>query len=226
MHYCYHYLVRKFDQPEAMSTAVWWVFVIHVLAIVEEINGLEQVFAAHHPIDNLSSGHLKLVLSFKAVQEYVVGQKNVLLIGGIGLLILARLGIELTASILLFIHPVFTDYSQYGYLVKTYCSISSAADILLAVFITWNLHKRRTGYHRTDMTIDLIIVYIFSTGVLTRYEVRVVLPLTPADGTGSKSIICTLSLLSVILIHGGLVDIALHAVLGKRQSLRYLNSST
>ncbi|KAJ2915705.1 hypothetical protein MD484_g4705, partial [Candolleomyces efflorescens] len=183
MHYCYHYLVRRFDEPEAMSTAVWSLqLTILVTAFPPFISNF-----------------------FYLSRLYKIGQKNIFLIGGIGLLILARLGIELTASILLFIYPVFTEFSRYTYLVKAFCSISSAADILLAVFITWNLHKRRTGYHRTDMTIDLIIVYIFSTGVLT-------------------SIICTLSLLSVILIHGGLVDIALHAVLGKCPSLFYFGS--
>ncbi|KAG2006686.1 hypothetical protein CC2G_014444 [Coprinopsis cinerea AmutBmut pab1-1] len=177
-HLCYHYLVEHYFNPEILKSSVW---------------SLQATLFVGAFAPLVSNG-------FYLTRLYKIGQRNVFLIGGLSLLILARLGFEFAAAILSFLNPEFKDLSRYIWVVKVFCTISSVADLSLAGLICYHLHRRRTGHQRTDSAIDLVIAYTFTTGVLT-------------------GVVCFISLLAVFLIRG-LVDLAVHAILCKL----YVNS--
>ncbi|KAF6757885.1 hypothetical protein DFP72DRAFT_889284 [Ephemerocybe angulata] len=174
IHYVYYYLVIHDMDSSVRTSAVWSLLSANLLTVFLPF------------ISN----------SFYLTRLYKIGQKNIFMIGGISLLILGRLGLELTIMVMGFVHPVFSDIARFQYLTKSYCSVSSVVDLVLAVMITWRLMKVQTANARSNKTIDLIVVYLVSTGAFT-------------------GIICLLSLFSVIFVQGGLVDVTLHAILGK-----------
>lgn len=141
--------------------------------------------------------------AFYLTRLYKIGYRSPLILGGITLLVLARLGLELASSSLIFRYPKFADHARYRGLSIAFCSISSAADLILAILITKNLLKMRAGYKRSDQTVQTIVAYLLATGILT-------------------SVVCTLSLISIITIRYALVDEALHGVLGKLYGLSVL----
>ncbi|KAF6758131.1 hypothetical protein DFP72DRAFT_890051 [Ephemerocybe angulata] len=180
MDYCFYYLARRYGEPEALSTAVW-----SLQATI--------FFTCFPPaISNV----------FYLTRLQKIGYKNVYVLGGISCLILLRLALELTSSFLTFKFPRFDDNARYKPLSLAYCSISSIADLTLAVLITRNLlitrkvMRAKAGYKRSDKTIDGVVMYMLCTGILT-------------------SVVCAISLLAIILIRDGLVDKALHGILGK-----------
>ncbi|TFK21037.1 hypothetical protein FA15DRAFT_672925 [Coprinopsis marcescibilis] len=178
MHLCYDYLVTNYFNPAALETIVWS---LQASLFVSALAPL------------LSNG-------FYLSRLFIIGQRNIFLIAGLALLVISRLGLEFSFAILSFIHPRWVDLLKFNFLVKAFCSISTAADVGLSILVCWYLHRGRTGYERTDDTIDLVIAYTFSTGLLT-------------------GITCFISLLAVFLSLG-LVDLAVHAILGKL----YVNS--
>ncbi|KAF8170931.1 hypothetical protein BJ912DRAFT_1047730 [Pholiota molesta] len=54
------------------------------------------------------------------------------------------------------------------WLAMVWLSCSAGCDILITVIQVVHLHKNRTGIDRTNRVINLLILYIMSTGLLTR----------------------------------------------------------
>ncbi|KAH9969928.1 hypothetical protein BC827DRAFT_1164112 [Russula dissimulans] len=65
---------------------------------------------------------------------------------------------------------VLKRYSRYGSLIwVTVVGMSAAAvaDILIASSMCWYLHRKRTGFAKTDSTIITLMTYSINTGLLT-----------------------------------------------------------
>ncbi|TEB28696.1 hypothetical protein FA13DRAFT_1735520 [Coprinellus micaceus] len=174
IHYCYYYLVARFQQPEVRASAVWSLLTANFLTVFPPF------------VSNM----------FYLSRLWKIGQRNWLIIGGLLFLIIARLALETANQILGYMHPVFSDFIRFHYYVKAYCSVSSVVDTLLAVFIIRKLRHASKSLVRAAKIVDVIVVYLLGAGALT-------------------GVVCILSLFASIFLTGGLVDVTLHAILGK-----------
>ncbi|KAG2006684.1 hypothetical protein CC2G_014443 [Coprinopsis cinerea AmutBmut pab1-1] len=179
IHFNYHYLVSHFNDPSEMVRSNWS-FRLAVLLL-----------SAPPLLSNL----------FYVSRLWIIGTRNLILLGTIMALVLTRFVFQMILAAKAWQHPIFTDYQPFLWMVRAYCGASLAADIILAFAFCWTLHKRRTGYKRTDSKIDLLMIYTINTGSLT-------------------SLLCLLSLMSILFMSGSFVYIGLHAILGKL----YVNS--
>jgi len=179
MHTSYIYLVNNFNNPSALLVSNWS-FKLSILVV------------AGPPF--LSNG-------FYVSRLWIIGMRNILFLVVMGSLMLTRTTFQLILATMAWVHPILSEFRKYYWMVQAYCGASLVADILLAVYFSWTLHQRRTGYARTDSKIDLLMIYSINTGSLT-------------------SLICLLSLMSLVFIDTGFVYVALHYLLGKL----YVNS--
>jgi hypothetical protein len=179
MHTSYTYLVNHFGDPDALLYSNWS-FRLSIFVV---------------------AGPPFLSNAFYVSRLWIIGMRNYIFLGVMGSLMLTRLTFQMLLTAMAWKHPLLSEFRTYFWMVRAYCAPSLVADILLAVFFCWTLHKRRTGYARTDSKIDLLMIYSINTGSLT-------------------SLLCLLSLMSLVFIDSGFVYVALHYILGKL----YVNS--
>ncbi|KAF6757886.1 hypothetical protein DFP72DRAFT_208153 [Ephemerocybe angulata] len=179
MHTSYSFLVNHFGEPETLLYSNWS-FRLSILVV---------------------AGPPFLSNAFYVSRLWIIGMRNYIFLALMGALMLTRTTFQLILAAMAWKYPLISDFRRYFWMVRAYCGASLVADILLAVFFCWTLHKRRTGYARTDSKIDLLMIYSINTGSLT-------------------SLVCLLSLMSLVFLDTGFVYIALHYLLGKL----YVNS--
>ncbi|TEB28695.1 hypothetical protein FA13DRAFT_778079 [Coprinellus micaceus] len=144
MHTSYTFLVNHFGDAEALKYSNWS-FRLSILVV---------------------AGPPLLSNAFYISRLWIIGMRNFIFLAVITALMLTRLSFQLTAMAQKY--HLITDFKRHYWMVRAYCGASLVADILLAVFFCWTLHKRRTGYARTDSKIDLLMIYSINTGSLTR----------------------------------------------------------
>ncbi|KAF6758129.1 hypothetical protein DFP72DRAFT_213445 [Ephemerocybe angulata] len=179
MHTSYSFLVNHFGEPETLLYSNWS-FRLSILVV---------------------AGPPFLSNAFYVSRLWIIGMRNYIFLALMGALMLTRITFQLILSAMAWKYPLISDFRRYFWMVRAYCGASLVADIILAVFFCWTLHKRRTGYARTDSKIDLLMIYSINTGSLT-------------------SLVCLLSLMSLVFLDTGFVYVALHYILGKL----YVNS--
>jgi len=174
MHTSYSYLVEGFGDNDGLLYSNWSF-------------RLSSVFLAGPPF---------LSNAFYVSRLWIIGMRNWFFLGTMGALMLTRLGFQMALAVVVWQYPLLSDFRKFQWMVRAYCGPSLVADILLAVFFCWTLHKRRTGYARTDSKIDLLMIYAINTGSLT-------------------SLACLLSLMSLVFSSTGFIYVPLHYILGK-----------
>lgn len=180
MYYCYYYLVNHHSDSLVMERSIW----AYRLAVF--------LMAAPPFISN----------TFYVSRLWIIGMQSFALLAFIMSLVLTRLSFQIVLAVKSWQHPAFVDFAPFTWMVRAYCGASLTADIILAVSFCYTLHKRRTGYKRTDSKIDLLMIYTINTGSLT-------------------SLLCLLSLMSLVFSgRRSTVYVALHAILAKF----YINS--
>ncbi|KAJ3505852.1 hypothetical protein NMY22_g17435 [Coprinellus aureogranulatus] len=153
---CYTFLVNHFGDAEALLVSNWS-FRLSILVV---------------------AGPPLLSNSFYISRLWIIGMRNFVFLAVISALMLTRFSFQMALTVMANKYHVISEFRNYYWMVQAYCGASLAADVLLAVFFCWTLHKRRTGYARTDSKIDLLMIYSINTGSLT-------------------SVLCLLSLMSV-----------------------------
>ncbi|KAJ2929309.1 hypothetical protein H1R20_g7780, partial [Candolleomyces eurysporus] len=193
MHASYVYLVTHFNDPEALRFSNWS-FRLAILNV---------------------AGPPLLSNAFYVSRLWIIGVRNIPFLLGMGALMLTRFTFQLILAAQAWRYPLLSEFRRFYWMVRAYCGASVVADILLASYFCWTLHKRRTGYARyvnststqfrsdgypvvsTDSKIDLLMIYSINTGLL-----------------------CLLALMSLVFIGTGFVYVGLHYLLGKL----YVNS--
>ncbi|TFK21035.1 hypothetical protein FA15DRAFT_672923 [Coprinopsis marcescibilis] len=210
VHQTYRYYRRYTGDRWTMKTLVTVLWIIDTLQTVFSMH-----FNYHYLVNNYDnpdalltsnwSFRLALLLmagppfisnAFYVSRLWIIGMRSIALLAGIMALVATRFAFQIVLAVQSWSNPIFTEFQRFSWMVRAYCGASLTADIVLAVAFCYTLNVRRTGYKRTDSKIDLLMIYTINTGSLT-------------------SLICLLSLMSLVFLRSGLVYVGLHALLGK-----------
>ncbi|RDB17594.1 hypothetical protein Hypma_001122 [Hypsizygus marmoreus] len=140
----YYYLVSSFGVWENLALATWeWCLYV----------GLSSIAAFS-------------VQAYYACRVFALS-KSYTLCGIILLFAFCQLGFGLATMSEAFIIGVFEKFIPVAWLVVTWLSFSAACDLIIAATQVVYLHRHRTGITGTNRIINILILYILSTGLLT-----------------------------------------------------------
>ncbi|TBU27786.1 hypothetical protein BD311DRAFT_365337 [Dichomitus squalens] len=220
MHICYHYLVTKYSNGEALLSGVW------SIDLLSAISGIIIISAQ----------------SFFAARVFLLGGRRYRVLVTIAMILLAgELGFFFAATVKAFTFPSFSDFQRYTWLVSAGAALACAADALLTGVLVNLLRSKHTGVERLDQIMDRLIKYTINTGLLTRYDDIYSCLLHTEQNTivipRSLSVVNLLSLVFSVLLPSKLIYVAfgivatklyansLLAALNARSSLQYVQGT-
>ncbi|EIW57869.1 uncharacterized protein TRAVEDRAFT_48895 [Trametes versicolor FP-101664 SS1] len=145
IHVCYFYLVTNYFHPERLLDGVW-----SIRLIILEMGVLILVC------------HL-----FFARRLFLLGNRNLIPVVIIGLLLLLEMGFCMAAVIESFLKVSFANFEKYPWLIWTILALAVAVDVVATSTLTYYLRQSRTGFKRTDSMVDILMVYGINTGLST-----------------------------------------------------------
>ncbi|TBU46957.1 hypothetical protein BD309DRAFT_988461 [Dichomitus squalens] len=137
MHICYHYLVTKYSNGEALLSGVWYA----------------------HAFSSQSFFAARVFLLGGRRYRVLVTIAMILLAGELG-----RFGEAATVEAFTF--PSFSDFQRYTWLVSAGAALACAADALLTGVLVNLLRSKHTGVERLDQIMDRLIKYTINTVLL------------------------------------------------------------
>ncbi|TBU39142.1 hypothetical protein BD309DRAFT_872912 [Dichomitus squalens] len=138
---CYYHLVSNYFNPITLLEGHWY--------IITPTSGL----------------CILVCQAFYARRVWYVGHQYRYIVGVAGVLMLALLvACRSAATVEGFILPL-SNFHRDSWMVSVLFSLAVAIDILLTSSLIFVLVRSRTGFKRTDFTIDIIVVYAINTGV-------------------------------------------------------------
>ncbi|TBU52331.1 hypothetical protein BD310DRAFT_981947 [Dichomitus squalens] len=141
---CYYHLVSNYFNPITLLEGHW------STRIITPTSGL----------------CILVCQAFYARRVWYVGHQYRYIVGVAGVLMLALLAFTISATVEGFILPL-SNFHRDSWMVSVLFSLAVAIDILLTSSLIFVLVRSRTGFKRTDFTIDIIVVYAINTGLLT-----------------------------------------------------------
>ncbi|EJF59164.1 hypothetical protein DICSQDRAFT_138746 [Dichomitus squalens LYAD-421 SS1] len=194
MHICYHYLVTKYSNGEALLSGVW------SIDLLSAISGIIIISAQ----------------SFFAARVFLLGGRRYRVLVTIAMILLAgELGFFFAATVKAFTFPSFSDFQRYTWLVSAGAALACAADALLTGVLVNLLRSKHTGVERLDQIMDRLIKYTINTGLLT--SVVNLLSLVFSVLLPSKLIYVAFGIVATKLYANSLL-----AALNARSSLQYV----
>ncbi|RDB17748.1 hypothetical protein Hypma_001137 [Hypsizygus marmoreus] len=140
----YYYLISSFGVSENLASLNWeWSLYI----------GLSSIAAFS-------------VQAYYACRIFVLS-KSYILFGIILLFAFCQLGFGLATMSEAFIIADFEKFISVTWVVVTWLSFSATCDLIIAAAQVVYLHRHRTGITGTNRIINMLILYIMSTGLLT-----------------------------------------------------------
>jgi hypothetical protein len=144
-HSLYVYTITNWGNPEELGIIVWSL-IVEVL-----FNGLTAL----------------LVQSFLAMRVWKLSNRNKLLTGVVGILVLAEFSCVVAYTVLTLHLQTFEQLTKYKFLSILVNALAAAGDVLIAATLCVLLHRSRTGFQRSDTMINKLILFAVNTGVLT-----------------------------------------------------------
>ncbi|KAI0667854.1 hypothetical protein C8Q78DRAFT_1081736 [Trametes maxima] len=144
IHMCYWFLVTNYFTPK-LITVVWS---MKIQGIVDTV----VVFACQ---------------CFFVRRVYLIGRRFRFLVWFIMVLILGEVALASVSYIEIFLIPNILEYRKYALCDPAAYALAAAADVMLTSLLIFELHRSRTGFKRTDSTIDVLIAYAITTGLIT-----------------------------------------------------------
>ncbi|EIW57915.1 uncharacterized protein TRAVEDRAFT_48938 [Trametes versicolor FP-101664 SS1] len=145
---CYHFLITDYFNPASILTGHWSV----------------KINVAVTGASNL------ICQSFYARRVFLLGPKSRWVVAVAGVSMVACLGFDIGASVEAF-KLSLSDFPRFSWLVSGAYGCAVATDVLLTGALIRVLLHSRTGFKRTDSTLDTLIVYSINTGLLTRQAI-------------------------------------------------------
>ncbi|RDB17590.1 hypothetical protein Hypma_001126 [Hypsizygus marmoreus] len=140
----YYYLISSFGVLEHLGLSIWeWSLYL----------GLSSIAAFS-------------VQTYYARRIFVLS-KSYVLYGVILLFAFCQLGFGLATMSEAFVIVVFEKFIPVTWVCVTWLSFSAACDLIIAATQVVYLHRHRTGITGTNRIINILILYIMSTGLLT-----------------------------------------------------------
>ncbi|KAI0667893.1 hypothetical protein C8Q78DRAFT_300062 [Trametes maxima] len=141
---CYHFLVTNYANAASLLTGHW------TIKLNVAITGASNLICQ----------------GFYARRVYMLGTKNRWIVVVAVLTMAACLGFDVAASVEAFKLSLL-DFPRFSWLVSAAYGCAVATDVLLTGALIRVLLRSRTGFKRTDLTLDTLIVYSINTGLLT-----------------------------------------------------------
>ncbi|KAI0353727.1 hypothetical protein OH77DRAFT_585870 [Trametes cingulata] len=141
---CYHFLITDYSNAGSLLTGHWTVKAN--VAITGAGNLICQLFYAR--------------------RVFLLGKKSRWVVLGAGIFMTACLGFDIAATVEAF-KLSLEDFPRFSWLVSAAYGCAVATDVLLTGALIRVLLRSRTGFKRTDSTLDMLIVYSINTGLLT-----------------------------------------------------------
>ncbi|TBU25290.1 hypothetical protein BD311DRAFT_507112 [Dichomitus squalens] len=139
---CYWHLVSNYFNPVALLVGHW------SLKLMIPTSGLS----------------ILVCQAFYARRVWYVGHRYRYIVWVAGVLMVALLAFTISATLEGFIPT--GEFRRVSWMVSVLFSLAVVIDILLTSSLIFVLVRSRTGFNRTDSTIDVIVVYAINTGLL------------------------------------------------------------
>ncbi|GLB42788.1 hypothetical protein LshimejAT787_1202370 [Lyophyllum shimeji] len=144
-HTMWHYLIKNFNKPQNLEFVIWSVI---MEALCTGVTGAG-------------------VQLFYVVRIWRLSKRNKLLTGSILFLTLISAAMGTAWVIVSMQQRTFDDLLTVSWLTITVDSLSAVTDVVIAASLVLTLHQARTGFKKSDNTINTLIVFVVNTGVLT-----------------------------------------------------------
>ncbi|KAI0667890.1 hypothetical protein C8Q78DRAFT_1081770 [Trametes maxima] len=147
MHTCYYYLVSNYSNPLALRELVWSLVIMPLLSSVLTLTS--QIFFAR--------------------RVSLMGRTYKLLAGFAGACLLTSVALGLASTVKTFQVNTFTKYfaDNTQWLSTGALVLSSVADLVLSASIIINIPQSGSEYRKAETRVDMIVLYILNTGLLT-----------------------------------------------------------
>ncbi|KAH9938836.1 uncharacterized protein BXZ73DRAFT_76339 [Epithele typhae] len=160
----YYYLVSNYFNPLALQSAVWSIEMMGVTTVRSDILSLSNYLADADEMYQGATIFFSQLFFLRRVYKF--GRKFIPIVIFVGLLLLSELGLATAASVDTFVNNTLHDSNQ-SWMNSAGVGICSLADSILTATLIYSLRRSRTGVHRTDSLIDLLILYAINTGMVT-----------------------------------------------------------
>ncbi|EIW57935.1 uncharacterized protein TRAVEDRAFT_48958 [Trametes versicolor FP-101664 SS1] len=104
--------------------------------------------------------------SFYTRRVYIFQKRFKPLVAVLAVFFLGELGLAILDTIYLYVHPNLTTYHRVARLNSAVYALAVTADTILTSVLVINLRRRRTEFRRTNSTINALIAYAVTTGLL------------------------------------------------------------
>ncbi|TFK87025.1 hypothetical protein K466DRAFT_599835 [Polyporus arcularius HHB13444] len=141
---CYWHLVTNFFNPASLGDSYW----------------ATQLLIP-------TSGVLVIVCeSFYARRVWYIGQKSRYIVLLVGCIMLVLLGFTIAATYESFRVPLH-DFPPYDWLFAAMFGLAATSDAILTIALITILLRSRTGFKRTDSTVEVLVIYTINTGLVS-----------------------------------------------------------
>ncbi|KAH9933574.1 uncharacterized protein BXZ73DRAFT_100959 [Epithele typhae] len=145
IHICYYYLVDNYFNPNALLTGVWSIKLLP-----------------------MCMGCIMFVTqSFFAGRVYLIGSVYRWLAGVAGVLLLGQFGFAAATTVEAFLRPTFTDFQKVIWVVIVAYALAIATNVILAGSLLKIVRESRKHASLKEPPIDVAVVYLLNTGLLT-----------------------------------------------------------
>ncbi|KAH9902450.1 hypothetical protein C8Q73DRAFT_785126 [Cubamyces lactineus] len=158
---CYHFLITDYFNATSLLTGHWTVKLNVAVTPIFYVNC--QYFSAHVQEDPSSDRHFATDRSFYARRVFLLGPKSRWVVAIAAGTMTACLGFDIGATVEAF-KLSLAQFPRFSWLVSAAYGCAVVTDVLLTGALIRVLLRSRTGFKRTDSTLDMLIVYSINTG--------------------------------------------------------------
>ncbi|KAJ7053902.1 hypothetical protein C8F01DRAFT_504812 [Mycena amicta] len=142
--------------------ATIWNYIVHHLGNMDNILPSLPATIAFTAITTLS------VNIFYTWRIHKMSGGNLLLVGVLSLLCLARIGLAFTTAVEMLLTKTFNNFNKrFSFLIVCGLSVSAATDIVVSIARYYYLRNLRQGYPGTQEMVDAVVVFTINDGCLT-----------------------------------------------------------
>ncbi|KAI0323969.1 hypothetical protein GY45DRAFT_487176 [Cubamyces sp. BRFM 1775] len=142
---CYEYLVISYFNPLGLVTIHWYIrLTVPATAFTGILSGI-----------------------FYAGRLYYLGPQYRPMVAIAVFVLLLSLGWDLAATVYIFRSKTLLDFEHFSWIVSVAYGLAVLCGIITVSALIFALRRSRTGTKRTNSVVDIIVLYLINTGLLT-----------------------------------------------------------
>ncbi|KAL5533629.1 hypothetical protein ACEPAG_89 [Sanghuangporus baumii] len=166
-HTCYYYLVSNYFSPLSLLDGVWSMQISITLTLQSHTCSSQCVSTkvGVKPLDEVSAH----------TDEFQVTKKLWVSIA-IATISLICLGFAIATTVMTIRETSFVKFERFTWLVCTTLGLNTISDVIITGSLGLYLQSRRTGFEKTNVIIDKLLLYVVNTGILNiAYDIAVLI---------------------------------------------------